>query len=164
MQKLVVAMLLATSVLGAAAPAQAAPPAQVQSRAAVSIAVFGDAPYGTSNADTAQFLATPAFIQTINADQSLSLVIHVGDIHSGKQLCSKAYDQSIFDMWKSFQQPLVYTPGDNEWADCQKSGEIGGERDPLVNLGYVRDIFFANPGHTIAVDQPVLSQKTNSSG
>lgn len=123
---------------------------------ALDIAVFGDSPYGVSNADTAQFAATPAFIKTINDDPDVSLVFHVGDIHSGKQTCSFAYDQSIFDMWTSFKFPLIYTPGDNEWTDCHKSKE--GGLDPLANLDYVREIFFANPGHALAVDKPLLSQ------
>ena len=161
MQKRVLSMILAAGVLATATALEANAPAEGQSPGVLNIAVYGDSPYGTSNSDTAQFFATPAFIQKINADPDVSLVLQVGDIHSGKQLCSKAYDQSIFDMWKAFRFPVVYTPGDNEWTDCQKSGEIGGERDPLVNLGYVRGIFFANPGHSIAVDKAVFSQKTN---
>jgi Calcineurin-like phosphoesterase len=89
------------------------------------IAVYGDSPYGTSNADTAQFDATPSFINSINVDPNVSLVIHVGDIHSGKQYCTQPYDQSIFDRWAQFQDPLVYTPGDNEWTDCHKAAEGG---------------------------------------
>ena len=126
------------------------------SHGVLSIAVFGDSPYGVNNADTAQFAATPAFIQTINNDKDISLVFHTGDIHSGKQTCSYAYDQSIFDLWQGFKSPLIYTPGDNEWTDCHKTKE--GGLDPLTNLGYVRDIFFANPGHAIAVDKVVISQ------
>ena len=52
-------------------------------------------------------------------------VVHVGDIPSGKQYCTQAYDQGVFDMVKAFTMPLVYTPGDNEWADCHKSAEGG---------------------------------------
>jgi len=122
----------------------------------LSIAVFGDSPYGLNNADTAQFKATPAFIKTINDDADVSLVLNVGDIHSGKQTCSLAYDQSIYDLWTAFKSPVVYTPGDNEWTDCHKSKE--GGLDPLENLGYVRDVFFATPGNAIAVDKPLLSQ------
>src|SRR5262249_29979623 len=155
-QRLAFPAMLVLGALAMSAGAGATPPAGTDNDGALTLAVYGDSPYGKSNSDTAQFLATPAFIKTINADPNVSLVIHVGDIHSGKQLCSKAYDQSIFDMWTAFTIPLVYTPGDNEWSDCQKSGEIGGERDPLINLGYVRDIFFANPGHTLAVDKQVL--------
>jgi hypothetical protein len=56
-------------------------------------------------------------------------------------------------MRTAFKSPLVYTPGDNEWTDCNKSGE--GAFDPLLNPGYVRDIFFAHLGHTIAVEKSV---------
>src|SRR5262245_54097918 len=84
----------------------------------LSMAVYGDAPYGTKPTDTAEFDATPAFIDSINADPDVRLVMHVGDIHSGKQYCTQDYDQSIYDLWTRFEDPLVYTPGDNETVDC----------------------------------------------
>ena len=158
MRKLLLPLMLSASVF-AATPAQAhsfPDQASHDARGALGIAVFGDSPYGTKDADTAQFDATPAFIKTINDDRDVSLVLNVGDIHSGKQTCSQAYDQSIYDLWTAFQSPVVYTPGDNEWTDCHKSKE--GGLDPLANLGYVRDIFFATPGNAIAVDKPLLSQ------
>jgi hypothetical protein len=133
------------------------------------VAVYGDSPYGTTPTDTAQVQATPAFIGSINADPDVSLVLHVGDIHSGKQYCTEAYDRQVFDLWKSFADPLVYTPGDNEWTDCNKKAEGGGlynavtgqidyvldasnhpvdyaSGDPVANLDLVRSIFFAKPG------------------
>jgi hypothetical protein len=134
------------------------------------LAVYGDAPYGTSNADTAQFNATPGFIGSINADPNVSLVMHVGDIHSGKQYCTQPYDQSVFDLWTQFQDPVVYTPGDNEWTDCHKPGEGGNvfvngspvdyaNGDPIANLDLVRSIFFAKPGVTLGTNKKiVLSQ------
>ena len=127
----------------------------------------------------AQFSATPAFIKSINADADVSLVFHVGDIHSGQQKCTLEYDQSIYNAWNglqpaagsglptlvnptAFRFPVVYTPGDNEWTDCQKANESRPPKpctaDPIVNLGWVRSIFFANPGHTLVVDKPVWSQ------
>lgn len=141
------------------ATAHAAPFHDEASHGVLSIAVFGDSPYGRKDADTAQFDATPAFVKTINDDADVSLVLHVGDIHSGKQTCSLAYDQSVYDLWTAFQSPVVYTPGDNEWTDCHKSKE--GGLDPLANLGYVRNVFFATPGNAIAVDKPLLSQATH---
>ena len=36
----------------------------------------------------AEFDATPAFIDTINADPSVQEVVHVGDIHSGSEACT----------------------------------------------------------------------------
>src|SRR3569832_1309954 len=108
------------------------------------IAVFGDSPYGTKDADTAQFDATPAFIKTINDDRDVSLVLHVGDIHSGKQTCSQTYDQSIYDLWTAFQSPVVYTPGDNERTNSHKSKE--GGHDPHTKHGKDRDNNKATPG------------------
>ncbi|MEO6603197.1 MAG: hypothetical protein ABIQ16_25145, partial [Polyangiaceae bacterium] len=132
------------------------------------IAMYGDAPYGTTPTDTSETLATPAFIAAVNADPDVSLVMHVGDIHSGKQYCTEAYDRTVFDLWTAFQDPLVYTPGDNEWSDCHKVAEGGGlynaatqkidyvlangvpvdyaNGDPIANLALVRSIFFAQPG------------------
>jgi hypothetical protein len=159
MRNPIIPMVLGASVLAVITTAQASSYHDMHSHGALSIAVYGDAPYGASDADMAQFDATPAFIQTINDDTDVSLVLHVGDIHSGKQTCSEAYDQSIYDMWTAFASPLVYAPGDNEWTDCHKSKE--GGTDPLVNLEYIRSIFFASPGHTIGADMPVMSQAEN---
>jgi hypothetical protein len=142
------------------------------------VAVIGDMPYGTSPTDTSQFLANPAFISAINQDPDVSLVMHVGDIHSGKEYCTQAYDQAVFDQWKSFKSPVVYTPGDNEWADCHKVAQGGGSYsaatgtvsfvvdakgaqvdyaggDPAANLQLVRSIYFAAPGKAIGGSSPM---------
>jgi hypothetical protein len=121
----------------------------------LTLAVFGDSPYlDPAFAPHSEFAASPAFIATINADPSVQTVVHVGDIHSGSEPCTFAYDESIYDLWTAFQKPLVYTPGDNEWSDCTKAKEEpGSDNDnftthpdmPLEQLGFVRSIFFAHP-------------------
>src|SRR5262244_2057958 len=83
-----------------AVPATAAP---LPNPGALTLAVYGDAPYGTSPTDTAQLLATPAFINSINADPQVGLAAHVGDIHSGKQFCTRQYDESIANLWQQFK-------------------------------------------------------------
>jgi hypothetical protein len=124
---------------------------------ASTMAVYGDAPYGVDNADTAQFIATPGFVDAVNADPKVQRVIHVGDIHSGHQFCSDGYNRSVFALWTRFDDPLVFTPGDNEWTDCHKSAE--GATDPLVNLALVRSTFFPQPGQTLGIHKArVLSQ------
>jgi len=174
--------LVAAAVVVALAPLCVAS-ASPGSHGALTLAVYGDAPYGTSPADTAQFLATPAFIGSVNADPQVGLVAHVGDIHSGRQFCTEAYDRSVAGLWTAFHDPLVYTPGDNEWTDCHKVGEGGGRYnpstgqidyvldpatgqpvdyaggDPVANLDLVRSIFFGSPGRTLGGDtMPVQSQ------
>jgi hypothetical protein len=158
----VVALALAASALAHGTPTK---PGSVRSPA---LAVFGDAPYGASNSDTAAFDATPAFIGEVNHDPRVGLVAHVGDIHSGSQSCTVAYDQSVADMWKAFADPLVYTPGDNEWTDCQKTKELPGSDfggDPLQNLAAVRSIFFPRAGYTLGgAPRQVLSQAQVATG
>ena len=63
------------------------------------VAVIGDSPYGIANGDVAQFNANPAFISAVNADASLSLALHVGDIHSGKEYCTEGYNIGVFNQW-----------------------------------------------------------------
>ena len=175
-------ILIATSMLANSAPTFAEnPPFNTRSQGVKNIAVFGDSPYGTSPTDTSQLAAMPAFIDSINADADVSLALHVGDIHSGSQYCTEAYNRAVYDLWMDFRVPLVYTPGDNEWADCHKSKEGGGAYspgtgqivyrldssgnlinymggDPIANLDLVRSIFFARPGYAIGNHKPVLSQ------
>lgn len=97
MKKRTTAILLCASTLGAAPLATAGngTPINPNSADVITLAVYGDAPYGTTPTDRAEFVATPAFIAAINADPKVSLVVHVGDIHSGKQFCTEAYGTGL---------------------------------------------------------------------
>jgi hypothetical protein len=127
------------------------------------MAVYGDSPYGNDNVtprDTWQLDHTPQFVDQINADPDVSLVTHVGDIHSGQGHCSLEFDQAVAADWTAFADPLVYTPGDNEWADCHKTGE--GKQDPMTNLGYVRDTFFPVAGATLGSGHLDVTSQANA--
>jgi hypothetical protein len=145
---------LAITALATAALAAHASSARADDGTAFTYAIYGDAPYGAANHDVTEVLNTPAFIDSVNADPDVSRVIHVGDIHSGKDHCYQNYNTDVYDLWQGipftisgnvtnpdgsktavtdapvaspgFDDPLVYTPGDNEWTDCNKSGEGGG--------------------------------------
>jgi hypothetical protein len=149
MRKRAVAALVAAGLLAAVVPAGSALASPRAGGGPLTLAVYGDAPYGVAayppgsqSGDTAELQKSPAFISTINADPSVSEVVHVGDIHSGKDFCTEAYDNQIASLWRQYRKPLVYTPGDNEWADCHKAtslakpGEGGGFYDSGV-LNYI---------------------------
>ena len=168
--------------LAALSPAATAAAHGRHHEAGFTYAVYGDAPYGTTPTDTSETDATPAFIKAVNEDRKVSGVVHVGDIHSGSQYCTQAYDEQIAALWKGFADPLVYTPGDNEWSDCHKAKEGGGKYDPTTgqvdyvkdangglvdyaggnpvdNLSLIRSIFFPRAGHTLGSGRlGVLSQ------
>jgi len=160
----------AALVVGSPVRAQNGTPFNPHSNNTLTLAVYGDSPYGTSPTDRTQTDLTPAFIASINADPKVDLVLHVGDIHSGSQFCTAAYDQEIYDLWTAFKNPLIYTPGDNEWTDCHKTKEGGrvsvngspvdfADGDPLANLDLIRSIFFATPGRALGGGhKEVLSQ------
>ncbi len=121
----------------------------------LTLAVYGDWPYSLD-----LLTAAPTLIQSINSDPKVRLVMHVGDIHSGSMPCTGAglnpppptsnpgWNQGIFDLFAQFKDPVVYTPGDNEWTDCHKTKE-GSSGAPLNELASVRSMFFANPGYTL---------------
>src|SRR4051794_34060694 len=84
------------------------------------LAVIGDTPYGQPQID--QF---PGDVAEINADPAVSRVIHLGDIKNGSSRCDTSYFRLIRSDFDGFADPLVYTPGDNEWTDCYRANNGG---------------------------------------
>jgi hypothetical protein len=132
---------------------------------ALTIAVFGDWPYSPGLLE-----AAPLLLDSINGDPKVRLVLHVGDIHSGTMPCTGAgldplpaksvpgWNMGIFDIFEQFKDPVIYTPGDNEWTDCHKSKEFSSGA-PLNELAAVRNLFFASPGLSLGErKKQVLSQ------
>lgn len=112
----------------------------------VDLAVIGDTPYGP-----AQFAALPRLIDAINADPSVAEVLHVGDIKAGGAACSDEYVASVDDAFATFVDPLLFTPGDNEWADCWKAA--GGGYWPQERLEHLRQVFHDPAGLSVAGDR-----------
>jgi calcineurin-like phosphoesterase family protein len=126
-----------------------------QSATPLDIAVIGDVPYG----DAAR-VQLPSFVDAINADPKVRLVVHVGDIKSGSDLCSDAIFNYVSDQFKRFADPLVYAIGDNEWTDCHRANNGGFL--PLERLAKVRELFFPTPGRTLgARNMGVEAQQGN---
>jgi hypothetical protein len=120
----------------------AAPASGEASEEGYTFAVIGDIPYGD-----AQIANFPKVIAQINADPAVQWVDHLGDIKSGSSLCSDAYFQLIKDDFDQFEDPLVYTVGDNEWTDCHRVNN--GSYNPLERLAKIREVFFPEPGRTL---------------
>ncbi len=69
----------------------------------------------------------------------LAFTVHDGDIWSGATPCSDGRYLAMLDVFNGFAHPVIYTPGDNEWADC---------RDPDAWLAHLRHLFF-DTGETL---------------
>jgi hypothetical protein len=100
---------------------------------------LGDAPYGEP-AEVYPLYET--LIKTIN-DRAPKLVLHVGDIKSGSTPCSDELLLAQLGFMNTFTAPVLYTPGDNEWTDCNR--KAAGGFDPLERLAFVRKTFFGAP-------------------
>jgi hypothetical protein len=72
-------------------------------------------------------------------------VIHVGDIFW--RPCSDELYQRSLDWFNGLRHPVVYTPGDNEWADCWERGSGGFA--PRERLERIRQIFFKDPTRSL---------------
>ena len=96
---------------------------------------LGDMPYGP---DLIRGQAYRHLIDQINA-LGLPLTIHVGDFKSGIAPCTDAEYTLQQQYFQRFTQALVYTPGDNDWLDCQRLGNA-----PLERLQALRQRFFAS--------------------
>jgi hypothetical protein len=109
------------------------------------LAVIGDIPYGA-----AKLVDFPLLIEKINADPQVRLVAHVGDIKAGSSSpCTDEYFTMIRSLFDRFEDPLAYTPGDNEWTDCHVASKNNGLYTPTERLQKVRSLFFPIPGRTL---------------
>jgi len=111
-------------------------------------AVIGDRPY-----TSVKLAEMPQLIAQINADPAVSLVIHVGDIEAGSKTgCLDTYFSSIKDLFDTFEDPFVYTPGDNEWVDCHQYIKSNGLNTPTERLQAIRTLFFPTAGQTLGLN------------
>ena len=102
---------------------------------AFAFAALGDAPYYAWEARRFRLL-----LRDMDA-HDLSWIVHVGDIFD--RPCTDDRYRTALDRFNSLRHPVVYTPGDNEWADCWLPGSGGFA--PRERLARLRSLFFADP-------------------
>ena len=122
--------------------------------AAFDFVALGDMPY-VLPADYARF---EALIGAVNR-QRPRFSVHVGDIKSGSTLCTEELYGKVRAEFGLFEQPLIYTPGDNEWTDCGR--EKAGRYDPEERLAVVRKLFFPDHNSFGKTTLPLTSQALN---
>jgi len=100
-------------------------------------ALIGDTPY--SDRERREL---PRMLRDIAAEQP-SFIIHAGDIKSSSSKCSDEIFLDRHALFNASAVPFIYTPGDNEWTDCEHL--VSGHFNELERLGKLREIFFAKP-------------------
>lgn len=96
-------------------------------------ALIGDAPYTAEQ--------EPQVVNLINDinKYELAFTVHDGDFKSGSSLCSDQVFYQRFEQFQTFEDPLIFVFGDNEWTDCHRANN--GGYDPLERLNKLREIF-----------------------
>ncbi|WWR46463.1 hypothetical protein RZ517_17110 [Roseovarius sp. S88] len=114
-------------------------PAVPQDAGGLRVIALGDMPYGPP-----QEVYPPyeALIGEINK-RTAQLVIHIGDTKSGGDACTDQLLSEQLLYLQSFDAPVLYTPGDNEWTDCHRGDNPWS--DPLDRLDFLRKTYFSTP-------------------
>ncbi len=142
------AMRLSRIALACALACLAGSPAWAAGAERFSFLAVGDVPYYIPD-DYAGF---ESLIAAINASRP-AFTVHVGDFKKGGKPCTDETFDKVREYFDTFEQPLVYTPGDNEWTDCHVTGF-----DPLERLARLRKVFFSGPESLGKRKLPVLRQ------
>jgi hypothetical protein len=101
-----------------------------------SIGLWGDLPYS----DVQKTVAVPNLIADMNS-QPLAFTVNDGDIKSGSAPCNDDVYVSFKATMNSLRAPAAFTPGDNDWTDCDRDGvHSSAER-----LDFERKLFFSTP-------------------
>ncbi len=100
---------------------------------------IGDMPYNLPRV----YVRFKRLIAEINKAKP-AFTVHVGDIVGGLMPCRDEFLYNMFELFGEFDGPLIYTPGDNEWTDCNRLGH-SAPTNPFERLAKVREIFFRGP-------------------
>src|SRR6266567_6725699 len=123
-----------TTVLLAGLATSAATAQEVEGPYAVGL--WGDLPYSTLQAT----VGVPNIIADMNS-QNLAFTAHDGDLKSGSSECTDAVYTQALGYFSSLRAPAVFTPGDNDWVDCDRTAGYSS----LAQLDKERKLFFSTP-------------------
>lgn len=105
---------------------------------AFDFALIGDMPYTEGDIERFDRL----ILDVEAARPRVEWVVHVGDLRGGRvSPCSDAVFRDRFARMQRFARPFVFTPGDNDYLDCENV-------DPKERLAFLRRLFFPRPDRT----------------
>jgi hypothetical protein len=109
--------------------------------------VYGDLPYMIITADgrSDKEVLIEDILPAINQREDVPFVIHLGDLSRPEYACNDEFLYSVKDFWENdITKPVFYTPGDNEWTDCDRPN-LPNPQSEIGRLAAIRDIFFSEP-------------------
>jgi len=124
------------------------------------IGLWGDLPYSDVQAQT----GVPNLIADMNASD-IAFSVHDGDLKGGNSTsgsvtpttCSDALYAQALGFFDSLEAPAIFTPGDNDWTDCDRPSN--GGFSSRERLDHERQVFFST---TSSLGQHPLTQEVQS--
>ncbi len=115
-------------------------------RRSYAIGLWGDLPYS----DVQALTGVPNLIADMNR-HDLAFTAHDGDLKAGNATvgsvtpttCSDALYLQGLNYFNSLKAPAIFTPGDNDWTDCDRPSN--GGFSSLERLDHERALFFSTP-------------------
>jgi len=103
------------------------------------IGLWGDLPYSLQQV----MVGVPNLIADMNAHR-LKFTVHDGDLKAGSNSpCDDALYAQSLNFLNSLHAPAMFTPGDNDWTDCDRPSN--GGFNSRERLDRERQVFFSTP-------------------
>jgi hypothetical protein len=102
------------------------------------VGLWGDVPYSAAQST----VGVPNLVSDLNR-QRLAFSVHDGDIKSGGTRCDDNVYAEAEAFMNALRSPAMYTPGDNEWTDCDRANN--GSYLSSERLQYIRSTMFDTP-------------------
>jgi len=124
------------------------------------IGLWGDLPYSAVQADP----GVPNLVADMNR-QRLTFSVHDGDLKAGNGptanppsvTCSDALYTQALGYFNSLDAPAMFTPGDNDWTDCDRASN--GGFNSLERLDHERRVIF---GTSSSLGRQTLRQEVQT--
>ena len=104
----------------------------------VKFVVMGDMPYSDYEREQLQ-----GDIKAAITSENLPFLIHYGDFKAGNVSCTDEVFQQIKADLNALHPTVIYTPGDNDWTDCDRRN-LKKPISELERLDFLRALFFAD--------------------
>ena len=101
--------------------------------------VMGDMPY--TPIDELNLMPTGVLGSKVKTTEH-AFLLHVGDLKSGAEPCTDELLTKNKQLLSSLStQPFIYTPGDNEWTDCDRAN-LTPRYDELARLVFLKSLMY----------------------
>jgi len=140
----------------AEAPAKAAIPPDSPPRPAqpqLTFAAYGDIPYEIKlpNGRTDDQVLFEDITPALRQRQDIPFIINLGDLGRTESTCNNNWLRKTQVFWETkLVIPVFYTPGDNDWADCDRLN-LKVRQSENGRLQHLRNIFFSRPKNVTPV-------------